>query len=373
MKILFVTPFFSPSVGGVQQYVQNLVSGYAREHELVIITSLLPGTAAHEELDGVRIYRLKGLISLSNTPLNPLWFWQIRKIIHEEKPDIIDAHSPVPFMADVALYAAKGYPTVLTYHAGSMLKGSGLVDVLLGAYERIILPRVLRRARKVIAIYPAFIKTKLADQSKIVFIPPGINTNLFQPLPEAQKKFDLIFAGRLEKTSAWKGLTVLLESVALLAKTTPHISLNVVGDGDARANYQALCEQKGITSNVTFSGNQTAAALVHSYNQARIAILPSLTEAESFGMVLAEAMACGVPVIGSRIGGIPTVIDEGKTGLLVTPNDPDSLASAITSLLADESLQKSFGEAGRRRVNEAFSIQNQRAATLELFRSLADD
>lgn len=357
MKILIVTPHFYPAVGGLESYVLSIVRGMqARGHDVVIVTS----SSEHQEVtqdvfEGSTIYYLPVQLRLSNTPISLRWRRQLKEIFRGEAPDVINTHAPVPFMADVATFAAGHIPVVATYHAGSLLKGGGLVDLLLRAYERFVLPRVFRRASAIAAVYPAFVERVVGKTSgKVTFTPPGIDTEFFTPA-KVKKTTDLIFVGRIESTSKWKGIDVLLEAVRLVEPYHRDISLKIVGQGDAVEEHQETARYLGIQKHVNFAGLLRGEKLREALRASRAIVLPSKTEAESFGMVLAEAGSSGIPAIGSRIGGIPNVIDEGVTGLLAEPSDPQSLADTIRALLDDPKLQHEYGSAARKRIAGRYS------------------
>ncbi|MFC1682145.1 glycosyltransferase family 4 protein, partial [Nanoarchaeota archaeon] len=120
--------------------------------------------------------------------------------------------------------------------------------------------------------------------------------------------------------------------------------LKLIGEG----------EKKEI-KNVEFIGTRKGKELVKEINKSKILILPSTSNAESFGMVLIESMTCKKPVIGSNIGGIPYVIDDGKNGLLVPPKNPQALADAIIKILNNPKLAKKMGEEGYKKVKENFT------------------
>jgi glycosyltransferase involved in cell wall biosynthesis len=122
-----------------------------------------------------------------------------------------------------------------------------------------------------------------------------------------------------------------------------------VGDGDMAATYRRQARDLGLQGRVHFLGRIGPARLPAIYRLADVVVLPSSIQ-ESFGMVLAEAMACGKPVIASRLPGVRTVVADGTTGLLVPPADPAALAGALTRLLGDAPLRAEMGAAGRRRV-----------------------
>lgn len=374
MKIVFVAPYYAPSVGGVQRYVEQLVRALEKNHQIVIITTQSSHrTITKESRKNVTIYRLPTLFRVANTPFHPRWKHMIKTILERENPDILNTHAPVPLLADVAAKQASKLkiPIVASYHSGSMRKGSFLVDSLIGFYESHVLPKTLKRAEKIIAIYPAFVK-KITGNSNISFVPPGIDTSFFTPQPHVRKQFDLLFAGRIERSSAWKGLDTLLQAVSYIKQTKPDISLAVAGDGDALATYKQLSEKLNISDNVTFLGGLKPEQLRATHASSRVFVLPSKTESESFGIVLAEAMASGMPAVASDVGGVPALLEHNVTGRLVPPGDATALAKTLYILLADKHTQHEFGLTARRRVEQNFSLSQQVARNEELFAAVVD-
>ena len=177
----------------------------------------------------------------------------------------------------------------------------------------------------------------------------------------------LLFVGRLDGNATWKGERVLFEALGLAAKVLPNIGLEVVGDGDGRSAWETAASVRGVSDRVKFTGMLDGDDLLAAYHRASIVVLPSVTEAEAFGMCLIEAMACGRPVIGSRVGGIPFVVDHERDGLLVEPGDPLALAGAIVELGLDPERRLVMGRCGRQKVEERFSVVGLQAAYEKLF------
>src|SRR5258708_3788357 len=125
-KILLATPYFPPLTGGVQNYVSHIATGLHKNYgwEIVIVTSSKKIKSIKiENRDGLKIYYLPVKFNISNTPVNPEWYLNLKSIFNDEKPNLINAHAPVPFLADLAAIAAGKTPFILTYHTGSMKKG----------------------------------------------------------------------------------------------------------------------------------------------------------------------------------------------------------------------------------------------------------
>ena len=125
MKLLVVAPYFFPKIGGMENYSYNISKGLKEKYEwdVTIITSNhIEKKYKEERIDGMNIYRLPYWFKISNTTINPMWLFSIHKILIEEHPDIINAHSPVPFISDITSLIAGKIPLVTTYHSGSMIK-----------------------------------------------------------------------------------------------------------------------------------------------------------------------------------------------------------------------------------------------------------
>lgn len=348
MKVLIATPYFFPKIGGMENYAYYLAQRLqARDDfEVVVITSNHQEKKyVHEMIGELPVHRLPVWIKVSNTPINPLWYFKIRRIIAQEKPDIINVHAPVPFMADIVSAAAGNIPVVATYHAGSMLKGAWPVDAVIYVYEKIFLQLLFRRATCIVAVSKNFLEHAWSKrfQNKTVLIRPGVDTARFAPTPLPDKK-TVMFVGRVEHSSSWKGQEELLQAMTLVVKNHPEVTLEIVGGGDAVAHYAARAHALGIANNVIMRGPQQGEALVDAYKRASVVVLPSTSEAEQSSVVLIEAMASGRPVIGTRIGGTPYIIDHEQNGLLVTPGDPSELAEAIERIVADNAYATALAE-----------------------------
>ena len=141
--------------------------------------------------------------------------------------------------------------------------------------------------------------------------------------------------------------------------SSEEVTLEIIGDGPARASLQARAEALGVADRITFRGKVTSDELQASYARAAVFVLPSVVDArgdtEGLGVVLLEAMNYGTPVIASRIGGIPDIVEDGVSGLLVPAGDAAALAGALRRLIEDPALASRLGEAGRQRVRDRFN------------------
>jgi rhamnosyl/mannosyltransferase len=234
--------------------------------------------------------------------------------------------------------------------------------VALAAYEARILPRLLRRADAVVSVSPPVDRWLMPHtEGKAYLVPPGVDQTIFVPAGSsrvdagATTASTVLYVGRIERASAAKGIRYLLEAFALVHAELPEARLVLVGGGDAVAEHRRFAAALGIPDAVAFRGTLSLEALVEAYQAASVVVLPSTTDSESFGMVLIEAMACAKPVIGSDVGGIPFVIDDGRDGYLVPPADAGALAGACLEILRAPDLAAALGTRGHRKVRDRFT------------------
>jgi D-inositol-3-phosphate glycosyltransferase len=206
--------------------------------------------------------------------------------------------------------------------------------------------------RQLVALYGA-------GPARIRVIPPGVDLDRFHPIPPAQAKRQIgleptcrsiLFAGRIEPL---KGVETLLRAIAIIAQQRPELIsrlyVPIIGgdpssaqDDDEMARLQALREELGIADVVTFLGAQDQDTLQYYYAASAMVVMPS--DYESFGMVALEAMACGIPVVASDVGGLAYLVRHGRTGYRVPARNPKVLAAKVARLLTDEELRRRMGQ-----------------------------
>jgi glycosyltransferase involved in cell wall biosynthesis len=349
-RILLASPAFPPRIGGVESYAHRVGTGLRdrHDHDLVVLTTSV-GIDPAEVRDDLPVIRLPARLKVSATSFDPAWFSQIRGLVRRLNPDLIITNAPTPGLADVCLMVKRDIPAIATFHSGSMKKDRWALDLLIRPYERAVLPRILARADAVVTTYRG-------GPFGSRFIPPGVDSTVFHPRGTVAKDPNLIlYVGRIEHASAWKGIDTLIRAMAVLARQRPSLRLELVGAGDAVEHHSRMARSLGLGERVVFRGPLGGEELALAYRTASIAVLPSVTNAEAFGMVLIEAMACGTPVVASRIGGMPAVLNDTGGGILAEPGDPESLAYAIGSLLDDPERAKALAAQGARRVREFYT------------------
>jgi glycosyltransferase involved in cell wall biosynthesis len=230
--------------------------------------------------------------------------------------------------------------------------------------------RVIRRCDRVITsswqsakeIQSAF----GVSRERVRMVYNGLDAEFFRPADQrtSRNSNEILFVGNTDDTK--KGISYLLKALTLLPE---EISLTVVDEGRPRKAYApGLVEKMGLSSRVSFTGKVPAENLRSLYTSAAVVVLPSLYE--GFGLPAAEAMACGTPVVATRVGALPEVVGEEGAGILVPPRDPQALAQGILQVLQSDGKRGEMGIAGRRRVENLFTWRKVAERTVEVYKEL---
>ena len=361
MKILHIYKDYPPILGGIENHVRFLAEGQAgRGHDVTVLVTNPQGrrtTVAAE--GGVRVVRAGRLATVASTPLSLALPWQLLGA----RPDVVHLHYPYPVGETAQWLLRRGRATVLTYHADIVRQ-----KMILRFY-RPLLERVLRRADAIIIGSPPMRGGVFlgAHGGKLRLIPYGIPLERFAAQRiEANRRIvgrTLLFVGRLRH---YKGLDYLIRAL-------PQIDarLVVVGIGPMATEWRALADELGVAAKIDWLGEVGDDELPALYHWADVFVLPASNASEAFGLVQVEAMAAGSPAVSTELGtGTSYVNQHGVTGLVVPPRDSDALAQAINTLLADERLRRSMGEAARARVNAEFALDVMVDRVLGLYREL---
>jgi glycosyltransferase involved in cell wall biosynthesis len=354
LRILAITPYCEPEGGGLERYAQAILTRLARDGHEVELHAFTNEGAPSGERSGIDVHLRRPALRLGNTPVHPGFSAELRDAIRRRRPDVVLAHTPVPFPAEMAYLAARreGVPFVVTYHAGR-LRGSSPPLAALAALDRSTFERaMLRGADGLIAVTPYVRDNALARQrERVTIIPPGVDHANYTPLrgraAAGKSAAGILFVGPLDRSYRWKGLDVLWEAFQEVRRARPDATLTLVGRGDRAEEFRDIA---GRDPAVVVKGRLSDGEIVGEYRKAAVLALPSTTDAESFGMVLAEANACGTPVVASRVGGIPSFVRDGDNGWLVRPGDARDLAARLLHVIDHPDEARILAEQGRRRV-----------------------
>lgn len=169
--------------------------------------------------------------------------------------------------------------------------------------------------------------------------------------------------GTVARLTEQKDLETLIRAFAKVQSSDSGPRLAIVGDGPRRDRLETLASDLGVDDRITFTGfRDDVPVLMHAFD---VFVLPSRWE--GFGLVLLEAMAARTPIVASAVSAIPEVVDDGRTGYLVTPGDAEAFASTIESMLSEESTAATMGEAGRERLESRFAVSRMVTETLDVY------
>lgn len=386
MRIAMVSEHASPlavlggeDAGGQNVHVAALAAALARRgHDVAVYTRRddpeLPEQV--EMLPGVRVVHVPAgpVQVLPKDHLLPhmpeLGRWLARRWV-TERPDVVHSHFWMSGLAALEAAERVPVPVVHTFHALGTVKRrhQGAKDTSpAGRVEAET--RVATEADLVVATCSdevAELEAMGVPRSQVRVVPCGVDVQLFGPdgeahPPRGDQPFRLLSLGRLVER---KGVETVVAALPLL----PDVELLVAGgpdqshirtDPEAR-RLHALAEELGVVDRVRFVGSVSRAdvpALIRSAD-----IVVATPWYEPFGIVPLEAAACGRPLVGSAVGGLLDSVEDGRTGALVPPRDPDALAAAIVRLLIDPELRTRYGEAARARAEERFSWERVATAT----------
>lgn len=253
-------------------------------------------------------------------------------------------HAPAAFLARQMVRRAEAPALVTTLHG---------TDVLTLGVDPALQP-VVRHAVAASDVVTAPTRY-LRDEARKVFgttpevVGNFVDTERFAP-PKKERRRHLTIVHN-SSFRAIKRVDDVVRTFALVRKRVPESKLVLVGDGPERAGVEALARELQVAEHVTFSGAQSE--VVPLLHQADVFLLPS--QLESFGLAALEAMACGVPVVASRTGGLPELIADGETGFLAPPSDVEAMAERCVQLLADDALWARFSAAARQAAVTHFS------------------
>jgi len=292
------------------------------------------------------------------------------RLARRRRYDVIHVHWPLPLaLLGWAAQRGRSAPLVTTFYGVELRLVKSSLKLL-----RSFVAWAARRSNRVVAI-----SSYTADEVRsLVNVPVEVipyTTSLPTGEPAHRERgagpATVLFVGRLVER---KGLTHLLEAAARLRTEVP-LRVVIVGDGSERERLEVRARDLRVSDIVEFRGKISDDELQAAYRAADVFVLPSVHDArgdtEGLGVVLLEAMNLGVPVIGSRIGGIVDIVVDGESGLLVPPGDAIALAAALRRVLTDTEVARRLGRAGQDRVRKDFTWDTITARWEAIYRAVA--
>jgi D-inositol-3-phosphate glycosyltransferase len=366
-RICLVTHYFPPHMGGIEKvsYEQSkrlTESGY----EIDVLTSKIRGQN-ERPAKGIRVFPYSNLNlgERIGVPYPVLSLQAYRKFVQViKKCDLVHAHGHVYMSSYLAGKVAKKYekPFIVTQH-NTFIDYQSILNLLERLNDLTVGKSVLKRANRIITVSKETMKYVLklgADKTKTTVIYNGVDTDYFHPVNkgESRKKLGLPKNRKIilsvRRLVYKNGLDTLIESVSLVARDHPNILFVVAGKGPSRKLIEDRIKELGIDANIKLAGFVPDSLLPVYYDAANYFILPSAS-GEGLPLVLLEAMACGLPVIATTVGGTPEIIVHMKNGVLVPPRNSEAMAEVISKILSEERLGSTIGEEARRIVEERFT------------------
>ena len=331
MKILQVIPYFC--FGGAETMCENLTYALIRMGHQVTVVSLYneqTPIARRMEDAGVKILYLdkKLGLDLSMVP-------KLMKILRQEKPDVVHTHLDVIKYAVAAAKLSGIKRCVHTVHNVAHEEAEGRLQKLINTvYFRLGWSVPVALSPKVRDTIVSFYGLK---QEKVPMIYNGVDLGKCCPKTQygLEKPANLLHIGRFNEQKNHKGL---LEAFAQVLKTHPDCRLNLIGDGELLEEVKGYVQTLGIQEKVEFLGNQSN--IYPFLQQSDIFLLPS--KFEGMPMTIIEAMGTGLPIVASAVGGVPDMLEDGVSGILVSC-DPEQTAQAVLALLDKEDLREKLG------------------------------
>lgn len=381
MKIAIIIARYYPFIGGAEVFAQVVAEYVVKSGCEMNVITMCPDRSLNkrEKINEVMVHRIVmgkiRYLSFLMGYLNLLWY--TLKLNKAKNYDLIHAVAEgLPSIIAITIKKLKRKPCLITIQGGSI--SAGFESSLSGRLSRKLQKWSFRNADLVHVISQSLAEgAKRLGAENIAVIPNGVDSRLFKPMDkdELRKKYGIsaeekiiISVARLEPV---KGVDHLIKAIALLVEKISDLRLVVIGDGKQREELERLINQLQLDSKVQLLGFLPHQQISEYLNMSDVFVLSS--RHEGLGIALIEAMACGVPVIGSRVDGIVDIIEDGKNGILVPSGDEKALAEEIERLLQDENLRDNFIEEGFKKVEERFLWDSVLQQIEQIYTSLVHD
>lgn len=376
-KILYV---IRPVEGGMKEHLLTLVRYLMTTKEFQPAVACPPASPLYRQLteEGGEVYPLPlaGELSPAKDAVAAL---SLRRLIARLRPHILHCHGSkaglVGRLAILPMFARP--PVIVTVHNSVFYPHwSERKKKVIAGVEKLLAPLAERMVTVSQALREELLARTGINPAQVEVIYNGLDFALLerklQPREEARhllgvpKEAKVI--GTVARFAPQKGLSLLIQAFAGLCRKLPekNLWLVLVGDGPLRGELEKRAAASGVGERIVFAGYRPeAAGLLSAFD---LFVLPSLSE--GLGIALIEAQACGLPVVATRCGGIPEVVEDGVTGLLVNPGSEGALQEAMLKLLLDEEGARKMGQRGRQQVRTRFSLAGMLEAHSKLYREI---
>lgn len=380
MRVLLLNYEFPPVGGGAGYATAKIAAGLVKKG---IKAEILTSRIDHEEdgglVEGVPVHRVRSWrVDIHHCGLRGAYTYVLaaalkrRRLHAERRYDVEHYFFSLPTGLLTLLPSAQPCPPYIVSLRGSDVPGYDPFNTRVERLHRVLKPltrRIWRRASKVVALSDALAETagRTVPDIDIEVIPNGIDPEQFAP-PETRKRHSPLRLITVARLLERKGIHTILEACA---KPSPlPVELNIIGTGPYEAKLREMVAELGLSRQVRFLGFVPNEELPAHYRNADIFVLPSATE--SFGLVFAEAMSCGLPIAASNVGGIPETVRDGIDGLLCPPDDPMALRGNIVRLMSDFETREEISNSQRQRILKHYPWEHIAERYAEIYRSVLD-
>jgi glycosyltransferase involved in cell wall biosynthesis len=362
-RLLYVVTL--AEVGGAQSYVRGLLPAVREQYDVAVAAhGDGPLRDAASEL-GVPFVPLRHVRRALSPVHDPLGLLELARLFRRLQPDIVHLNSSkAGVLGRLAAALARVPVRIFTAHGWAFKATSGTPARLYLVADRVVRPMTTMVVCVSQTELDAGVAARVCTPKRTRVIPNAVDVSVSPPVrAHAERPLEIVSVGRLAEP---KDFATLVAALARLPRGAAHLS--IVGDGPLRAVVEADVARLGLRAEVTFTG-EVADARPY-LDRAAVFALASMSEGMPLSVL--EAMAAGLPVVASDVGGIHEVVVEGETGFLVAPADPRAFAERLAQLVAEPALVATLGIAGRARAEERFSLPAWRDAHLELYRTLLE-
>ncbi len=350
-KILYLLPYFE--IAGTEVHVIELVKSFKDEYKILVVAPYGKGITLLKE--GNITYREIIPLTFTNTKN---YKRELKYIIEEFSPSIIHVHGAHELVY-ISKSVASSIPVIFTCHG---------YNTFLPFIDYKIATLINRKWGDSVIAVSNYDREKLIKAG----LPVDKITLIYNGVSESKERRELpiniegVIIGTAVRLTKSKGVRYLIEAFSYLYNKHREVNLVIIGDGEERNILEELTKRLNIEDRVFFLGALPNAKLY--FSNFHIFVLPSLIEALPISIL--EAISQKVPVIATNVGGIPEIIENGKAGLLVPPQDSLALAQAIEKLLSDKKLIEYLKEEGYRRYRERFTLEGMIIKTKEVYQNL---
>lgn len=291
----------------------------------------------------------------------------VKQIIKEFKPDIVHAHYATSYALVGAL---SGFNPFIVSVWGSDVFSFPLKSPI----HKMMLKYNLKKADKVLSTSHVMAKeTKLYTNKDIEVTPFGIDMQQFRPMVvESLFDKDDIVIGTVKTLEEKYGIEYLIKAFKIVSDKYQEVPLKllIVGGGSLEVSLKSLVKELDIENKTVFTGKVPFSDVPKYHNMLSVSVSVSVSNSESFGVAIIEASSCSKPVVVSNVGGLPEVVEDGVSGFVVPPRDPQKTAEAIEKLVLDESLRKQIGQNGRERVKRLYNWDDNVKQMIKVYKEL---